>query len=175
MSVMLEQDYASEAEYTEKPSFGRTVARVLMLSLVVTALVAGLYMAFGGNKTTDPLAGVPASQPATTADQPSAVKPAPLTYEQKVAKAADKLVGVSSANRRTELIKYLKVAGIPVTAESSPATAATTACGFLADGYAPNKLVNQVAAGGGYTKQQSKAFLLGASTLYCPTYAKNFR
>ncbi len=65
--------------------------------------------------------------------------------------------------------------GIQRSADSSPATAATTACDFLGDGYAANKLVNQVAAGGGYTKEQSKAFLLGASTLYCPTYAKNFR
>lgn len=176
MSVMLEQDYASEAEYTEKESFGRTVARVLMLSLVVTALVAGLYMAFGGNDSTDPLAGTPATQSAADAGKPAAAaKPAPLTYEQKAAAAAAKLVGVSPAARRSALIKYLDKMAIPRGADSSPATAATQACDFLAGGYAPNKMVNQVAAGGGYTKEQSKAFLLGASTLYCPTYAKNFR
>lgn len=176
MSLMLEQDYTAEAEDAEKQSFGRTVARVLMLSVVVTALIAGLYMAFGGTSGTDPLAAG-ASGPAATdnAAKPAVAKPAPLTYEQKVAKAADKLKGVSASERRTELIKFLKTAGIPVTSASSPATAATTACDFLADGTAPKTMINQVAAGGGFSKQQSKAFLLGASSLYCPSYAKNFR
>lgn len=175
MSLMLEQDYAPDAEHAEKESFGRTVARVLLLSLVVTGLVAGLYMAFGGNDNTDPLATGTNNPAATGAEKPAAVKPEPLTYEQEAAAAAAKLVGVSPAARRSALIKYLDKVGIEVTAASSPATAATTACDFLADGYSPKKMVNQVAAGGGYSTQQSKAFLLGASTLYCPSYAKNFR
>ncbi len=68
MSVMLEQDHASDAEYSEKESFGKIVARVLMLSVVVTALIAGLYMAFGGNEGTDPLA-TGANSPAATGAQ----------------------------------------------------------------------------------------------------------
>jgi len=176
MSLMLDREHAPEAEHGEKESFGRTAARVLLLSVLVTALVAGLYMAFGGGNGADPLAGSSTSTqaPAAGAAKPAAVKPE-LTYEQKVAAAADKLKGVSPSDRRAELIKFLKKAGIPITAASSPATAATTACDFLGDGYDPKKMVNQVAAGGGYTKQQSQAFLLGASTLYCPSYAKNFR
>ncbi len=175
MSLMLEQDYTAEAESAEKQSFGRTVARVLMLSVVVTALVAGLYMAFGGNSGTDPLA-TGANSPAVTdnAAKPAAAKPQ-LTYEEKAAAAADKLKGVSVAGRRTALINYLGKVGIKVTPASSPATAATTACDFLKAGTAPKTMINEVAAGGGYSKQQSKAFLLGASTLYCDGYAKNFR
>lgn len=178
MSLMLEREHAPEAEDGAKEGFGRTVARVLMLSVVVTALIAGLYLAFGGNDRTDPLAtGATGAAAAagTDAAKPVAAKPVPLTYEQKAVKAADKLEDVSVSERRSALIKYLKAVGIAVTAQSSPATAATTACDFLGDGYDPNKMVNQVAAGGGYTKAQSKAFLLGASSLYCPSYAKSFR
>lgn len=174
MSLMLEREYAPEAEYAEKEGFGRTVARVLMLSVVVTALIAGLYMAFGGNSGTDPLAGT-SNAPAAAAAKPAAPKPKPLTYEQKAAKAADKLKGVSPAGRRTALIKYLKSVDIKVTAASSPATAATTACTLLGNGTKPQALVNGVASGGEYTKPQSKAFLLGATSLYCPSYAKSFR
>lgn len=180
MSLMLDRDYAPEAEHTEKESFGRTAARVLLLSVMVTALVAGLYMAFGGNSGTDPLAGSTAGNSSSGA--PAAAAPAPqkpvkveLTYEQKAAKAAESLKGVSATERRPELLKYLKVVGIKVTAASSPATAATTACDLLGDGTKPQALINGVASGGEYTKAQSKAFLLGATTLYCPSYAKNFR
>ena len=176
MSLMLDREHAPEAEQPEKESFGRTAARVLLLSVVVTGLIAGLYMVFGGSSGTDPLAGAPTTNQAPpAAAAPQAPAKVELTYEQKMAAAADKLQGVSPTERRAELIKFLKKAGIPVTAESSPATAATTACDFLGDGYDPKKMINQVAAGGGYSKQQSKAFLLGASSLYCPSYAKNFR
>ncbi|HUR75514.1 MAG TPA: DUF732 domain-containing protein [Sporichthya sp.] len=180
MSLMLEQDYTDESAHTEKESLGRTVARVLLLSLVVTALVAGLYMAFGRNEGADPLATgakTPAAGVTTDAAKPAAVKPKPLTYEQKVAKAIAALPtgSLSTGAKRTALITYLGQVDIKVTAASSPATAASNACSYLAGGYSPSKMVTEVAAGGGYTKAQSKAFLLGASTLYCPTYAKNFR
>lgn len=176
MSLMLDREHAPEAEHAEKESFGRTAARVLLLSVVVTALIAGLYMVFGGNSGTDPLAaGTSSDKPAATAEKPAAAKPAPLTYEQKAVKAAEKLKGVSVTERRPALIRYLKTMGIPVTAASSPATAATAACDLLGDGTKPQALINGVASGGEFTKAQSQAFLLGASTLYCPSYAKNFR
>lgn len=175
MSLMLDREYASESEYAEKESFGRTAMRVVLLSVVVTALIAGLYMAFGSKDKTDPLAGTSTTNQAAA---PNA-KPAkqPLTYEQKVAKAVAAFPkgNLSTATKRAQLIKFLNgPAGIKVTAASSPATAATTACDFLADGTSAKTMINQVAAGGSYSKEQSKAFLLGATSLYCPSYAKNF-
>lgn len=179
MSLMLDRDYAPEAEQAEKESFGRTAARVLLLSVVVTALVAGLYVAFGGNRGTDPLAaGNSTQQPAAAADKPAVAKPKPLTYEQKVAKAAAALprpASLSAGEKRAELIRYLRTVGVKISSASSPATAASGACTLLADGTSPTALINGVATEGGYSKAQSKAFLLGASTLYCPAQAKNFR
>jgi hypothetical protein len=180
MSLMLDREYAPEAENAHKESFGRTAVRVLLLSVVITALVAGLYMAFGGNDKTDPLAaGTTTGQPAAAGAKTGAqAAPAPLTYEQKVAAAAAKLPKstAEAGVKRAALVKYLTgPVGIKLSADSSPATASTTACGFLAKGTSPSTMINQVAAGGGYTKAQSKAFLLGASTLYCPSYAKNFK
>lgn len=179
MSLMLDRDCAPEAEDAEKESFGRTAARVLLLSVVVTALVAGLYMVFGGNSGTDPLATGNATQkPAATADKPAAAKPKPLTYEQKVVKAAaalPKASSLSTSEKRSELIAYLKTVGVKVPSAGAPATAASNACALLADGTSPTALINGIATEGGYSKAQSKAFLLGASTLYCPGQAKNFR
>ena len=178
MSLMLDREYAPEAEYAEKEGFGRTAGRVLLLSLVVTALVAGLYMAFGGNSGTDPLAGVPANQAAATdATKPAApAKPKPLTYEQKAAALAAKLPkNAASGTKRSALIAYSKQVGIKITAADSPATAATQVCGFLAKGTATSTLVNEFARGSGYDKKHTRAFLLGATSLYCPSYAKNFR
>lgn len=179
MSLMLDRDYAPEAEDAEKESFGRTAARVLLLSVVVTALVAGLYMVFGGNSGTDPLAaGNTTGQPAATADKPAVAKPKPLTYEQKVAKAAaalPKASSLSTGEKRAELIAYLNTVGVKISSKSSPATAASNACALLGDGTSPTALINGIATEGGYSKAQSKAFLLGASTLYCPAQAKNFR
>jgi hypothetical protein len=179
MSLMLDREHESEAGYAEKEGFGRIAARVLLLSLVVTALVAGLYMAFGGNDKADPLAAgtTTTQQPAAGgAKKPVAVKPQPLTYQQKVDKAIASLPKgtLSTGTKRTALINYLNKIGIKVTADSSPATAASQACQLLGDGYSTSKMVNGVASGGGYTKEQSKAFLRGATSLYCPTYAKNF-
>ncbi|WP_019877356.1 DUF732 domain-containing protein [Sporichthya polymorpha] len=178
MSLMLEREYAPESELAEKEPLGKTVARVLLLSVVVTALVAGLYMAFGNNGGTDPLAGTPTTQSADKGAKPAPAKPKPPTYAEKVAKAAAALpkpTGMSADAKRTALVKYLNKVGIKVTAASAPATAASQACQFLANGIAPSKMTAEVASGSGFTRPQSKAFLLGASSLYCPGYAKNFR
>jgi hypothetical protein len=177
MSLMLDREHASEAEYGEKEGFGRMALRVVVLSLGVTALIAGLYLAFGGNDKTDPLAtGTSSQQPAGKAEAAAPAKPKPLTYQQKVDKAIAALPKgtLSTGAKRTELINYLGKVGIKVSAESSPATAASQACQLLGDGYSASKMVNGVASGGGYTKEQSRAFLRGATSLYCPTYAKNF-
>ena len=186
MSLMLDRECAPEAEYSEKESFGRMAARVLMLSVMVTALIAGLYMVFGGNSGTDPLAAgnsadkpaAVAEKPAAVAEKPAPVKPKPLTYEEKVAKAAaalPKASSLSTGEKRSELLKYLKAVGVKVPSAGAPATAASGACTLLKDGTSPTTLINGVATEGGYSKAQSKAFLLGASTLYCPGQAKNFR
>lgn len=178
MSLMLDRE--PEADYAEKESFGRTAARVLLLSVMVTALIAGLYMVFGGNSGTDPLAGTPTTNQGTAAgaQKPVAAKPKPLTYEEKVAKAAAALPkpsSLSTTEKRAALIRYLKTVGVKISSASSPATAASGACTLLKDGTSPTTLINGVATEGGYSKAQSKAFLLGASTLYCPGQAKNFR
>lgn len=178
----LERDLAPEADNSAHGAFARTALRVVILSVVVTALVAGLYMMFGGNGS-DPLA----TQGASTSTGKTNVKGAttgvkaqaaakPPTYAEKAAALAAKLpkdAGV--AERRTKLISYLGKMNIKLTAASSPATAASQACTFLRGGTSPAELINGVASGGGYTKAQSKAFLLGATSLYCPTQAKNFR
>jgi hypothetical protein len=178
MSLMLDDEYATETQFAEKEGFARMAARVVLLSVVITALVAGLYMAFGGNDKADPLAtGTTTQQPAAGANKPAAVKPKPLTYEQKVAAAAAKLPKstASAGVKRAALVTFLeKSVGIKIGADSSPATAAAQACTLMAKGSSPSSMVNGVAAGGGYTKAQAKAFMLGASTLYCPSYAKNF-
>ncbi len=179
MSLMLDREYAPESEHAEKETFGRTAARVVLLSVVVTALIAGLYMAFGGSSGTDPLAGTANNSGApAAAAKPAAVAPKPLTYSEKavqLAGALPKAGTLDTGEKRAELIGYLKAVGIKVSAASSPATAASQGCDFLNAGYSPSKMVAEVASGGGYTRQQSKAFLLGASTLYCPAHAKNFR
>src|SRR4051812_22951877 len=114
MSLMLDREH--ETEYAEKESFGRTAGRVVLLSLVVTALVAGLYMAFGGGDKADPLATAPRTQPpaADGAKKPAAVKPQPLTYAQKVDKAIAALPKgtLSTGAKRTALVNYLGKVGI---------------------------------------------------------------
>lgn len=179
----LERDLAPEADNSARGTFARTALRVVILSVVVTALVAGLYAMFGRNGS-DPLAaqGTGAStgtsknngNGATTGTKTQAAKPP--TYAEKAATLAAKLpkdAGV--AERRAKLVGYLGKMDIKITAASSPATAASQACTFLRGGTSPAELINGVASGGGYTKAQSKAFLLGATSLYCPTQAKNFR
>ena len=178
MSLMLDREH--ETEYTgDKDSFGRTALRVVLLSLVVTGLVAGLYLAFGGGDKADPLAtGTATQQPAkNAAAKPVAAKPKPLTYAQKVDKAIAELPKgtLSTSAKRAALINYLGKVGIKVTADSSPATAASQGCDLLKAGKSSTELVNGVASGGGYSKDQAKAFLRGASSLYCSSYAKNFK
>jgi hypothetical protein len=174
----LERDIAPETDENAHGSFARTALRVVLLSVVVTALIAGLYAMFGGNGS-DPLAATPASgsgktvATGTKAAPAAPAKPAP-TYAELAAQRAAKLPSASGTNRE-KLIGYLAKMDIKITAASSPATAATTACSLLNSGTSPKSLINGVSNGGQYTKEQSKAFLLGATTLYCPTQAKNFR
>lgn len=171
----LERDIAPEAEDNAHGTFARTALRVVLLSVVVTALIAGLYAMFGGSGS-DPLA----AQGASTSNSTGAKTPAkaeaakPLTYGELAVKRAAKLSSASGTNR-DKLIDFLNQMDIKITAASSPATAATTACSLLKDGTSPKSLINGVSDGGEYTKAQSQAFLLGATTLYCPSQAKNFR
>lgn len=177
----LERDLAPEAENSAPGGFARTALRVVVLSVVVTALIAGLYAMFGSNGS-DPLAAQAAGAgttkgttrgAATGAKAPTVKTP---TYAEKAAALAAKLpTNAGAAERRAKLISYLGKMDLKLTAASSPATAASKSCQFLRSGTSPKELINGVAQGSGYTKAQSKAFLLGATTLYCPAQAKNFR
>ena len=174
----LERELAPEADNSAHGSFAKSALRVVLLSVVVTALVAGLYAMFGGNGT-DPLAtsggGIDKTVPAKDQAAAPAVKK-PLTYAELAQKRAAKLSSASGTSR-DKLIKYLDQMDIKITAASSPATAATSACTLLKSGTSPNALINGIATGSTtkYTTAQSRAFLLGATTLYCPAQAKNFR
>lgn len=187
----LEHDAAPEAGESGGSGLARSLVRVVILSVIVTILVAGVYLLFNGRGSSDPLAaqgtgatgatgagakgGAAAGAKGGNAAKAAAAEEPP-TYAELAAKAADKILAdVDAGERRAALVKYLKKVDIKITSASSPATAATTACDFLADGTSPKKLRDEVARGGGFTKEQSEAFLLGAATLYCPKYAKDFR
>ncbi len=186
----LERDLAPEEENSAPGGFARTALRVVLLSVVVTALVAGLYAMLGGNGS-DPLAaqgtgngttgttvtpagkagGTPGGKAGAAA---SAAKP--LTYQEKAVALAAKLPkNAGTAERRQRLIAYSGKIGIKITAKNSPATAAEAACKFLASGMAVDTMISEFSRGSGYSKAETKAFLLGATSLYCPSQAKKFR
>jgi hypothetical protein len=52
--------------------------------------------------------------------------------------------------------------------------AATTACGLLQAEQNPSELVSAAASGGALSPQVARAYLLGASTLYCQKLAAAF-
>lgn len=171
----LHRDHAAEDTDAPQGGFARSAVRVVLLSIVVTALVAGLYAAFGGNSA-DPLAGQGAGNTAAAPAVKGVEAAKPLSYEEKSKALAAKLPrNADTAERRSALLKYLKKMDIKVTAASSPATAASQACTLLRGGTSASELVKGVASGGEYTKAQSRAFLLGASSLYCSDQARKFR
>jgi hypothetical protein len=54
------------------------------------------------------------------------------------------------------------------------AEAAGTACGLLQAKQNPSELVAAAASGGALSPQLARAYLLGATTLYCPKLAPLF-
>lgn len=82
---------------------------------------------------------------------------------------------LTNNQRRLALRAYTEAIGLDLSHSASPAAAARSACRLLGTGTEPEDLVVGVAEGGQLTKAQGRAFLLGATTLYCPKEAKPFR
>ncbi|HEX3613037.1 MAG TPA: hypothetical protein VHU88_15225 [Sporichthyaceae bacterium] len=171
---------ATEHDYEDSGMVGaaRAGARIVVMSLMVTALVAGGYLMINGRggaaaQVTTPDSSAAVAPPAPTPTPSAAAKP---TFADKVASAIAALPpgSLSSTQKHTALVAYDKALGFDFGAGGSPATAASTACSLLAGGTKPADLVSGVEDGASLTAAQSRAFLLGASTLYCSKYASNF-
>jgi hypothetical protein len=89
--------------------------------------------------------------------------------------AVNKLpTGSMDANKRSAaLAAFDKAIGVDVSADEG-AEAAGTACGLLQAKQNPSELVSAAASGGALTPQVARAYLLGATTLYCPKLAPLF-
>lgn len=81
---------------------------------------------------------------------------------------------LTQEQKRIALQKYTEAVGLDLSTAASPTTAARSACRLLGTGTEPEDLVKGVARGGKITKAKSRAFLLGATTLYCPSESKAF-
>jgi len=160
----------------------REGARIVVMSLVVTAVIGGGYLMIygrggaqaqvaGGQTVTS--TGAPAVQPTST---PSPKPAAASSFADQVQAALAKLPQgtLSTTARRMALVAYDTAVGLDFGPSGSPATAASNACGLLAGGTVPDDLVTGVADGANLSDDQARAFLLGASTLYCPKYASDF-
>jgi hypothetical protein len=155
----------------------RDGARIVVMSLVVTAVIGGGYLMIYGRGAqaqvagghAAPSIGAPAAQPTST---PSAAP----SFADQVQAAVVKLPKgtLDTTARRTALVAYDTAVGLDFGPSGSPATAAANACSLLAGGTVPDDLVTGVADGAKLSDDQARAFLLGASTLYCPKYAADF-
>ena len=89
--------------------------------------------------------------------------------------AVDKLpTGALDADKRSAaLATFDKAIGVDVSAAEG-AQAATTACGLLQSKQDPTELVTAAASGGTLSPQVARAYLLGATTLYCPQLSAVF-
>lgn len=184
-------------------SFVRALVRVIAMSLVITAVVAGIYLVFAGTGN-DPLAAADTNSATGTvvdkdkpgkgdrdgkgkndgkneskSDEKSDARDAKAEEPRspaEIARAAAAALpsGLSGSERSEALTGYLTAVGFPLTEVGKPAAAAESACGFLADGAKPDDLVENVSSGG-FSKAESRAFLLGATTLYCKGEAAAFR
>jgi hypothetical protein len=157
----------------------REGARIVVMSLIVTAVIGGGYLMIYGRggaqaQTAAPQAGTSASAP--TVRQPAA-SPAPKpSYADQVQAALAKLPEgtLDASARRAALVAYDKAIGLNLGSSASPATAAANACTLLARGTVPDDLVTGVADGAKLSDDQARAFLTGATKLYCPKYAGEF-
>jgi hypothetical protein len=80
---------------------------------------------------------------------------------------------LDAAKRSAALAAFDKAIGVDVSADEG-AQAATTACGLLQAKQNPAELVEAAANGGALTPQVARAYLLGATRLYCPADAGVF-
>lgn len=160
----------------------RAAALVAGAAALATMGWIGVYlMAFG----TDDASAVPERTvpvgltPGGTVDRPDIGKSfgtkQPALAARARAAAAKMPKGRLSYNEsRIALRKYTDAIGLDLSNTASPANAARSACQLLGTGTEPKDLIAGVAKGGRITKAESRAFLLGAATLYCPKEAKAF-
>ncbi|MGQ0624252.1 MAG: DUF732 domain-containing protein [Sporichthyaceae bacterium] len=165
----------------------RAMAQVLGASLLVTGVIAGGYVAFVGLPDDSPIVAAPAKtektpKPKAKATTEPAAEPTEavdegLSIGRRAVAAADALPtgNMRDTARESALIGYLKGLDIPITREGAPAEAARLTCDLLDEGKSGESLIKDVKDGADLTKKQSQAFLLGASTLYCPAHAGKFR
>ncbi|MGQ0467207.1 MAG: DUF732 domain-containing protein [Sporichthyaceae bacterium] len=152
---------------------------------VVTAVLAtmgwvGVYMvAFGaGDASAAGKSAVPVGlTPGASVERVTGKPVAPASVAARARAEVKKLPQgkLSNNQKRLALQAYTEAIGLDLSGSASPASAARSACRLLGTGTEPQDLVDGVAQGGQLTKAQSRAFLLGATTLYCPKEAKPFR
>jgi|GEM_PF-6303242 len=167
------------------PGTLRTAARIFGLSVLVSSVVAGGYLLVNGRGTdsagaaTDAAPGVssaPSARPVSATPAPAAPVATP-SFAARVRSAVAKLPAgrLDATARRAALVNYDQQIGLQLGPNSSPASAAQSACKLLDGGTKPADLVTGVAQGASLTADQSRAFLLGATTLYCRTHATAFK
>ena len=168
----------------------RSGARVVAFSVLVTVVVAGTYlMIFGRGGASaqivspgaDAGSGALSARPITAPTPTASPTPSP-NYASTVRAARAKLPTgtLTATTRRSALLKYDSAIGLALGSSSSPVTAAQSACTLLGQGTAAAELADGIVTGAKsngvvLNQAQSRAFLLGATTLYCPKYASRFQ
>jgi hypothetical protein len=170
-----------------QPGRGRAGLKVAAAAVVVALIAGGAYVVFGGGSpaadtsTTKTSAGkssgrTPAQKAAdakASADEMTAPAQAGTPAKAKPAvkpKALPSAKNMTTAQKRTALVAYLKDGSFPLTADSSPATAAKGACTLLDGGMKTDKLITELSRGAGVTAAQGRYFLVGATHFYCSKY-----
>lgn len=184
---------ATLPELDEEPERvrGRRTGLKIAAAVVVVALgAAGAYAAIGGGSPND-TAGTKTSASTAAkvaADKKAADKKAAEKAADKAKADTDAAVPVKAkaaakpkplpsaknmtiAEKRAALISYLKAGEFPLTADSSPATAAKGACTLLDGGMKTDKLITELSRGADVTEAQGRYFLVGATHFYCSKYS----
>src|SRR5262249_28011359 len=148
-----------EYEYDEESGVVRAMregARIVVMSLIVTAIIGGGYlMIYGrGGAQAEAMGAQPgASASAPTAQQPTAAPSptpsAPASFADQVKAALANLPKgtLDSTARRAALVAFDQSIGLKFSSSGSPATAAANACSLLDSGSVPDDLVTGVADG----------------------------
>lgn len=160
----------------------RTAALVVATAALATMGWLGVYlMAFGtDDASATPERTVPVGlTPGGLEDRPGVAasggaKQPSLAARARAAAAKMPKGRLGYNEGRIALRTYTDAVGLDLSNTASPTNAARSACRLLGTGTEPKDLVAGVAEGGRITKAESRAFLLGAATLYCPKEAKAF-
>jgi Protein of unknown function (DUF732) len=141
------------------PIRSRAQRTALYVATGVVALLAwvGIFLLFFGHR------GAAATSP----------WPNTLSVPQQTALSKLPTGTTDPAKRSAALATFDKAIGVDVSADEG-AQAATTACGLLQAKQSPTELVDAAASGGALSPQVARAYLLGATRLYCPGNAAVF-